>query len=105
MRSQYIESSYLGDLPWTRLEGHGGETGRTSTPTLQPASTNPQIPVSDWKATATEGLRVASRFTQTLLKEMPECANINPIKTAFAIARVIINIKDVSGRVCISCTG
>ena len=86
------------------LEGHGGETSRTSTPTLRPASTNPQIPVSDWKATAKEGLGVASRFTQTLLKRVPECVDTNPVKVAFAIAKVIIDIKDVSRRLRILCT-
>jgi hypothetical protein len=100
-----IQSSYLRDLPRTRLEGPGGKTGRTSTPTSQPASTNPQMPVSDWKATAKEGLGVASRFTQTLLKRVPECVDVNPVKVAFAIAKVIIDIKDVSGRLCISCAG
>jgi len=56
------------------------------------------MPVSDWKATAKEGLGVASRFTQTLLKRVPECVDANPVKVAFAIAKVIIDIKDVSHR-------
>ena len=85
-------------------EGHSGETSRTSTPTLQSASTNSQIPVSDWKATAKEGLGVASRFTQTLLKRVPECVDINPVKVAFAITKVIFDIKDVSRRLRILCT-
>ena len=63
------------------------------------------MPVSDWKATAKEGLGVASRFTQTLLKRVPECVDTNPVKAAFAIAKVIIDIQDVSGRLCILCTG
>ena len=63
------------------------------------------MPISDWKATAKEGLGVASRFTQTLLKQVPECVDMNPVKVAFAIAKVIIDIKDVSGYLCISCTG
>lgn len=63
------------------------------------------MPISDWKATAKEGLGVASRFTQTLLKRVPECVDMNPVKVAFAIAKVIIDIKDVSGYLCISCTG
>ena len=79
----------------------GRETSRTSTPT----STNPQMPVSDWKATAKEGLGVASRFTQTLLKRVPECVDTNPVKVAFAIAKVIIDIKDVNRYICISCIG
>jgi hypothetical protein len=48
---------------------------------------------------------VASRFTQTLLKKVPECVDVNPVKVAFAIAKVIIDIKDVSGRLCILSTG
>jgi len=63
------------------------------------------MPVSDWKAAAKESLEVTSRFTQTLLKRVPECVDVNPVKVAFAIAKVIIDIKCVSGRLCISSTG
>jgi hypothetical protein len=63
------------------------------------------MPVSDWKASAKEGLGVAFRFTQTLLKRVPECIDPNPVKVAFAIAKVIIDIKDVSRHLCISCIG
>jgi hypothetical protein len=80
------------------------DTMSASTPTSQPASTNPQMPVSDWKATSKEGFGVASRFMKTLLKRVPECIDTNPVKTAFAIAKVIIHIKDVSRHLCISCT-
>jgi len=36
---------------------HGDETSPTSIPTAEPAPTNPQAQVADWKATAKEGLR------------------------------------------------
>ena len=51
--------------------------------------------VSDWKAITKDGLGVASRFLQTLLKRVPECVDTNPVKVAFSIAKVIIEIKDV----------
>jgi len=87
-----------------RLEEHGGKTSPTSTPTADPAPTNPQAQVSDWKATAKEGLGIASRFTQTLLKKLPECVDNNPVKVALSIVKAIIEIKDVGCRLCISCT-
>jgi len=61
--------------------------------------------ISDSKATAKESLKVAGRFAQTLLKKLPECINTNPVKMAFSIAKVIIEIKDVGCRLCISGTG
>ena len=57
---------------------------------------NSQAQVSDWKATTRDRLGVASRFVQTLLKKVPGCVDANPVKVAFAIAKVIIKIKDVS---------
>ena len=68
------------------------ETNLTSTGTAGP---NSQTQVSDWKATAKDHLGVASRFTQTILKKLPECINTDPVKMAFSIAKVIIEIKDV----------
>jgi hypothetical protein len=61
--------------------------------------------VSDWKSATKEGLGVASDFVQMLLKRVPECVDANPVKVAFAIAKVIIDIKDVSRHLCISGTG
>ena len=82
------------DLGYVDTEGLVGETSRASTPT-QPASTNPETQVPDWKTSAKESLEVASRFMQTLLKKVPECISTNPVKMAFSIAKVIIEIKDV----------
>ena len=42
-----------------------------------------------------ESLGLASRFAQTLLKKVPACVDANPVKVAFSIAKVIIEIKDV----------
>ena len=56
---------------------------------------------SDWKAIAKDRLGVASRFTQTLLKKLPDCVDTNPVKVAFSIAKVIIEIKDVGCCFCI----
>jgi len=102
---QYAESLRLRDCHRTRLAEDGRETSLTSFPTAEPASTNPQRQDSDWKATAKEGLEVASRFVQTLLKKVPDCVDTNPVKAAFSIARAIIEIKDVGRRICISGTG
>ena len=52
---------------------------------------NQATQVSDWK----DRLGVASRFVQTLLKKVPSCVDTNPVKVAFSIAKVIIEIKDV----------
>jgi hypothetical protein len=56
----------------------------------------------DWKATVKEGLGVAARFAQTLLKKLPDCVDSNPVKMAFSIAKVIIEIKDVCRHLCLS---
>ena len=61
--------------------------------------------VSDWKATTKDRLGVASRFAQTLLKRVPECVDINPVKVAFSIAKVIIDINNVGYCLCILGTG
>ena len=61
--------------------------------------------VSDWKATTKGRLGVASRFAQTLLKRVPECVDINPVKVAFSIAKVIIDINNVGYCLCILGTG
>ena len=61
--------------------------------------------VSDWKATAKEGLGVALRFAQMLLKKLPGCINTNPVNMAFFIAKVIMEIKDVGRHLCIPSTG
>ena len=61
--------------------------------------------ISDSKATAKESLKVAGRFAQTLLKKLPECINTNPVKMAFSIAKVVIEIKDVGCPLCLLGTG
>ena len=40
-------------------------------------------------------LVMASQFAQTLLKRLPDCYDTNPVKMAFSITKVIIEIKDV----------
>jgi len=91
-------SSSIPDLLSSAVDQeHGPETSLTSTRTEQPASTNSQPLVSDWKATAKEGLGVASRFAQTLLKKLPGCVDTNPVKMAFSIAKAIIEMKEAVG--------
>ena len=56
---------------------------------------NSQEQVSDWKEITKDRIGVASRFVQTLLKKVPGCVDTNPVKVAFSIAKVIIEIKNV----------
>ena len=64
-------------------------------PIAGPVTKNSHAQVSDWKANTKESLNVAARFVQTLIKKVPECVDPNPVKMAFSIAKVIIEIKDV----------
>ena len=63
------------------------------------AQIKPSIPSgpspSVLSATKDVGL-VTWRFTQTLLKRLPDVADGNPVKVAFGIAKLILDIKDVS---------
>jgi hypothetical protein len=68
------------------------------TPVAGPVLTNTQAQISDQKGTTKESVKVAVRFTQTLLKKLPDCVTTNPVKMAFSVAKVIIEIKDVGGR-------
>lgn len=64
-----------------------------------------QTQATDWKAVTNDGLGVASRFAQMLLKRLPACVDTNPVKVAFSVAKVIIEIKDVRCCLCILVTG
>ncbi|PPQ85244.1 hypothetical protein CVT25_010017 [Psilocybe cyanescens] len=44
-----------------------------------------------------EGLGIAGRFVQTLLKKLPGCIDGNPVKMAFSIVKTIIEVKDEIG--------
>ncbi|PPQ85232.1 hypothetical protein CVT25_010005 [Psilocybe cyanescens] len=44
-----------------------------------------------------EGLGIAGRFAQTLLKKLPGCIDGNPVKMALSIVQMIIEIKDELG--------
>ena len=68
------------------------------TPVAGPVSTTTQTQISDWKVNGKESATVAGRFTETLLKKVPECVTTNPVKMAFSIAKVIIEIKAVGCR-------
>lgn len=83
-----------------RLEEGDRETSLPSTI----AGPNTQTRVSDWKAIK-DHLGVAARFVQTLLKKVADCVDTNPIKVVFSIAKLIIEIKDVSFCLCILGTG
>ena len=61
--------------------------------------------VSDWKATAKEGLGVGFTVRTNAPHDLPGRVDTNPVKMAFSIAKAIIEIKDVGRRLCISNTG
>jgi hypothetical protein len=92
---RFAESLRLRDEYRTRLEEDNRETSPPLAPVAEPVSTKTQTQISDRKATAKESLKVAGRFTETLLKKLPECVTTNPVKMAFSIAKVIIEIKAV----------
>lgn len=52
-------------------------------------------PGTGTSARVREGLEMAGRFVQTLLKELPNCIDSNPVKMALSIVKAIIAIKDV----------
>ena len=89
---QYAWSLRLKDWHRTCLEEDEHDT------TIVGANSQTQ---ADWKAITKDNLGVASRFAQTLLKKVPGCIDTNPVKVAFSIAKVIIEIKDVGCYLCI----
>jgi len=46
-------------------------------------------------STVKDILGVASSFTQMLLKKVPDVMDGNPVKVAFGIAKIILQIKEV----------
>ena len=82
----------------THLEEDNCERNLTPTPIAGSVSTNSQV--LDRKATTKESFNVTVRFVQTLLKRVPECFDANPVKMAFSIAKVIIEMKDVGCHLC-----
>ena len=77
----------------THIQDANCEMNPTQTPIAGSVSTNYQV--LDRKATTKESFNVAVQFVQTLIKKVPECVDPNPVKMAFSIAKVIIEIKDV----------
>jgi len=49
----------------------------------------------------TKRLGVVLEFLQTLLKKLPDCIDGNHVRTAFSIAKVIIEMNHVGRRLCI----
>jgi len=50
---------------------------------------------SNAMAVAKEVGSVTWRLTQTLLKRLPDVSDPNPVKLAFGIAKLILDVKDV----------
>src|SRR5260221_2552450 len=63
--------------------------------------TEQETPKSAYLSTAKDLRGVASSFTQMLLKKAPDVVDGNPVKLAFSIAKIILQIKDVCH--CSSC--
>jgi len=57
--------------------------------------TEQETPKSAYLSTAKDILGVASSFTQMLLKKAPDAVDGNPVRVAFGIAKIILQIKDV----------
>ena len=89
------QAFYLRPADWHRASIEEEEISLT--PTIAG-----QSQVSDWKAITKDRLGLASRFAQTLLKRVPECVDANPVKVAFSIAKIIIEIKDVGFDFCLA---
>ena len=81
-----------------------GETNLTTISTIA-EPTQVTATGTDWKAATKVGLGVASRFLQTLLKRLPECVDVNPVKVAFSVAKVIIDVTNVRYCLCILVAG
>ncbi|TFK16370.1 hypothetical protein FA15DRAFT_711913, partial [Coprinopsis marcescibilis] len=70
---------------------------------LSPASTTASLaspaipkagPTAPERSAVTDTVKVAFNFTQTLMKKVPDLVDANPVKTAFGLAKVVIEIKD-----------
>lgn len=66
------------------------------------SSTTTELAIEECLRTATVnatdgkgGIGMGFRFIQTLLKKLPDCVDVNPVKMALSIVKTIIIIKDV----------
>ncbi|TFK18165.1 hypothetical protein FA15DRAFT_628203, partial [Coprinopsis marcescibilis] len=51
-------------------------------------------PTAPERSAVTDTVKVAFNFTQTLMKKVPDLVDANPVKMAFGLAKVVIEIKD-----------
>ena len=62
---------------------------------LSETQANPEKPISSARATVKDYAAVALSFTTMLLKRLPDAVDTNPVKVAFGIAKIVLQIKDV----------
>lgn len=62
---------------------------------VQEGSTSAIVTPTAIQSNIKDGLGIAGRFTQTLLKKLPDCIDSNPVKMALSIIKTIIIVKDV----------
>jgi hypothetical protein len=56
---------------------------------------SPSMAASPTPSAVKDVLGVTLRFTQTLMKKLPDIVDGNPVKMALSLAKTIIQIKDV----------
>jgi hypothetical protein len=56
---------------------------------------SPSVAASPTPSPAKDAFGVTLRFTQTLMKRLPDIVDGNPVKMALSLAKAIIQIKDV----------
>jgi len=66
-----------------------------TTDNFSETATKQETPKSAHLSTAKDILGAASSFTQMLLKKVPDVVGANPVKVAFGIAKIILQIKEV----------
>ena len=57
---------------------------------------NPMDPTPSRLDVAKDAALVTARFAKTLLQRLPDVAEGNPVKAALGIAKLILDIRDVS---------
>ena len=66
-----------------------------ATSTVPKTATNPTEPTLSTLETAKDYIGVGWSLTQMLLKKAPDAVDINPVKIAFGLAKIILQLKEV----------
>ena len=63
--------------------------------TVPETATNPAEPTASTLEKAKDYIRVGWSLAQMLLKNIPDVVDTNPVKIAFSLAKVILQLKEV----------